>query len=101
MSLFLEDIRSEDYVTALDDSELAVIEKYLEQMQTGPADGEMDIDWQDQGHGYYAHLHELEHLTDPDEKAQYRKRLEADMETWLAEKPGHYMVENVRKMLSE
>ena len=101
MSLFLDDIRSEEYMTSLSESELTVIERYLEQMQTGPADGQMDIAWQEQGYGYYAHLHELECLSDPDEKAAYRKRLEADIETWLTEKPGHYMVENVRKWLSE
>ena len=101
MSLFLKDIRSEEYMTALSDSELAVIEQYLEQMKSGPADGNMDIDWQDQGYGYYVHLHELESLSDQEEKAQYRKLLEADIDAWLAEKPSNYMVENVRKILSE
>ena len=99
--MFLKDIRSEDYLAGLDDSEKAAIEEYLHQMEIGPADGEMDIDWQDQGLGYYVHLHNLQFMTDPAQKKDYFKKLKDDIDIWLKEKPGHYMVSQVKDKLKE
>jgi hypothetical protein len=41
----------------------------------GAADGEMDISFQENGRGYYAHLHELERLKNNNQDA-YRDYLE-------------------------
>ena len=41
----------------------------------GAADGEMDISFQENGRGYYAHLHELERLKNLNQDV-YRKYLE-------------------------
>ena len=43
----------------------------------GAADGEMDISFQENGRGYYAHLHELERLRAVSQKdyQEYREKL--------------------------
>ena len=47
----------------------------------GAADGEMDISFQENGRGYYAHLHELERLRDLGKKdyQEYRDKLLAEL----------------------
>ena len=43
----------------------------------GAADGEMDISFQENGRGYYAHLHELERLSGVSQESyrEYRDKL--------------------------
>lgn len=96
MSLFLEDIQSEKYLKQCTEEELAEIDQYLNDMQTGAADGDMDIEWLDSGRGYYIHLHKLDSLEEEDKK-NYRIRLEADIEEWLRLKPENHMVEQVKR----
>lgn len=95
MSLFLEDIESEKYLQQCTEEELAEIDHYMNDMQTGPADGDIDIEWLDSGRGYYIHLHELDARKGEDKK-NYRISLEADIEEWLRLKPGNHMVEQVK-----
>jgi len=47
----------------------------------GTADGEMDISFQENGRGYYAHLHELEHLriVSQEEYLGYREKLLSEL----------------------
>ena len=47
----------------------------------GTADGEMDISFQENGRGYYAHLHELERLRAVSQKdyQEYRDRLLSEL----------------------
>jgi hypothetical protein len=102
MSLFFEDIESEKYLQQCAEEELAEIDHYLNDMQTGAADGEMDITWQETGRGYYRHLHELQDL-EGEAKEQYRKRLEKDIEAWLSKKSSsaEHMVQKVKKQLAD
>ena len=99
-TFFLKDIRQEDYRQGLSTEEQAILENYLEEMAHGPADGEMDIDWESQGQGYYIHHHILHGIKDERERDLFLQKLREDIETWLSEKPGHYMVKKVREMIS-
>ena len=47
----------------------------------GAADGEMDISFQENGRGYYAHLHELEHLrvVSQEKCMEYRDKLLSEL----------------------
>lgn len=98
MSLFLEDIENKNYFENLDWQEKAQVERYLEEVKTGPADGEMDIEWQENGKGYYAHLHVIERL-DENEKRKYLERLSEDISTWLSRHSNNYTVKNVKSIL--
>ncbi|MCR4308003.1 MAG: hypothetical protein NUV80_05565 [Candidatus Berkelbacteria bacterium] len=68
-------------------------------MKQGPADGEMDIAWQENGKGYYQHLHNLDTINDVTEREKYLLRLQEDIKLWLADDPGNHMVERVRVCL--
>ncbi len=98
-TFFLKDIRSEDCRHDLSPEEQAALDEYLKEMGHGPADGDMDIEWQESGRGYYAHLHVLESIKDEQERANYCKKLREDIDAWLSEEPNHYMVEQVREMV--
>lgn len=98
-TFFLKDIKREGYRNSLSDQENAALDLYLQDMQQGPADGEMDIEWQESGRGYYAHLHQLESLDDAQKKTEYLKRLKEDINLWLADESNNYMVNNVNKIL--
>lgn len=54
---------------------------------------------QSQGQGYYIHDHILRSIKDVRERDLYIQKLFMDIDTWLSEKPGHYMVKNVREMV--
>ena len=56
------------------------IETYVRDC-AGTADGEMDISFQENGRGYYAHLHELERLRAVSQKdyQEYRDRLLSEL----------------------
>ena len=99
-TFFLKDIDSKNYRKSLSLSEQASLDKYLHEMELGPADGEMDIDWQDQGQGYYVHLHELDSIDDKQERLQYRHNLLDDIKRWLVKEPNNYMVANVQTLLA-
>ena len=96
-TFFLKDIREENYRQSLSSEEEAALDKYLEEMAYGPADGEMDIDWESQGQGYYIHHHILCGIKDKQERDIFLQKLREDIDTWLLEKPDHYMVEKVRR----
>jgi hypothetical protein len=98
-TFFLKDIRKEDYRQGLSSEEVAALDKYLEEMALGPADGEMDIDWQSQGQGYYIHDHILHSIKDESKRDLYMQNLREDIDAWLLEAPNHYMVERVREMI--
>ncbi len=87
---------AKNYRQGLSPAEEAALNKYLEEMAHGPADGDMDIDWQSDGLGYYIHDHILYGIKDEQERDIYLQKLREDIDTWLLEKPGHYMVEMVR-----
>jgi len=48
---------------------------------TGAADGEMDISFQENGRGYYAHLHELDRLggISQEDYREYREQLLSEL----------------------
>jgi hypothetical protein len=95
-TFFLEDIRKENYRQGLSPEKEAALDKYLEEMASGSADGEMDIDWQSEGRGYYLHDHILYGIKNERERLLYLQKLREDINIWLSEKPNHYMVEQVR-----
>ena len=67
-TFFLKDIREENYPQGLSAEEKAALDRYLEEMAHGPADGEMDIDWKSEGQGYYIHEHILHGIKDEQER---------------------------------
>ena len=98
-TFFLKDIRKEDYRQSLSSEEETALENYLEEMAHGPADGEMDIDWESQGQGYYIHHHILHSIKDERERNLFLQKLREDIDMWLSEKPGNHMVKKVREMV--
>lgn len=98
-TFFLKDIRSEDFRQSLSDEDQASLDVYLREMKQGPADGEMDIAWQENGQGYYRHNHYLGAIKDESEREQYLLRLKEDIDLWLADDPGNHMVGVVRDNL--
>lgn len=98
-SFFLEDIRTKNYREGLSIDETIALDKYLEEMATGPGDGDMDNEWQSQGQGYYLHDHILHGLKDKQERAIYLEKLRKDTDTWLSEDPNNYMVKSLRRKL--
>jgi hypothetical protein len=91
-----------DYRDGLSAEDKGAVTLYLEEMQVGPADGNMDIEWQENCRGYYRHLEILEALRlECQEAAEtYVTSLEKDIIAWLAIKPNNVQVTNVRTALS-
>ena len=63
----------------LPQDEIAAIDSYLYRVFLGPGDGEVDIEWQEDGIGYYMHKHAIDELEDhsnrlthPDFKSQLK-----------------------------
>lgn len=98
-TFFLKDIDSKNYRKSLSLSDQTSLDRYLHEMALGPADGEMDIDWQDQGQGYYVHLHKLASIDDEQERLLYRQNLLEDIKRWLAKEPNNFMVSNTQNLL--
>jgi len=98
-SLFLKDIRKENYRQGLLAEDQAALDKYLEEMAHGAADGNMDNEWQADGLGYYIHDHILHGIKGEPERDLYLQKLREDIDTWLSEVPNHYMVEQVREIV--
>ena len=90
-SLFHKDISNPDYLESLSPDEQAIVERFVEDMRTGPADGGMDGEWQSTARGYYAHLEIIQSIADAQLQDRYREQLRADIETWLQESPGIHM----------
>ena len=61
--------------------------RYFAEYCNGAADGEVDIDFQQEGRGYYAHLHQLHYLAKTGWEAceAYMLRLEKELEEAEAE----------------
>lgn len=98
-SLFHKDISNPNYLDRLSPDERATVERFIEDMRTGPADGGMDGDWQHTAHGYYVHLEILSSLTSQLEQDRYREQLREDIEAWLQESPSNHMVLNVKEQV--
>jgi len=96
----LENILSTTFQENLTVDEKRQINTYLHQMETGPADGNMDSDWQKDGNGYYVHLHILKDLI-RDEKKFCIDDIEKDAETWLCIRPDNHMVRETLNQLQE
>ena len=58
------------------------LDDYLHQMKVGPADGNIDGEWQTDGLGYYKHLHVLKKLN-AKEKYDYQMAILEDSSAWL------------------
>lgn len=98
---FLKNTRSEGFLQSLSPEEKAALDQYLYEMNLGPADGEMDIKWQETGKGYYVHLVNLQEIGDQEGRSDYLKRLKEDVKLWLVEDPKNYMVQRVQEILGE
>lgn len=98
-SLFHKDISNPEYLETLSADEGAVVERFVEDMQTGAPDGNTDGEWQHTGRGYYAHFEILDSLTDTQEQTHYREQLCEDIEAWLKESPNNHMVLTVRNQV--
>ena len=98
-SIFLKDIRKPAYLESLAPKDRSYVDQFLKDMQSGPGAKAIDIEWQETCRGYYAHLEHLYSLDDPDEQSRYRELLREDIETWLRESPGNYMVEVVQSQV--
>jgi hypothetical protein len=98
-SLFHKDISNPSYLASLAPEERAIVDHFVEAMTTGPADGEMDIDWQGTARGYYVHLEILHSIANAQEQERYRELLREDIETRLQESPDDHMVLTVREQV--
>jgi hypothetical protein len=98
-TFFLKDICSENYRQSLSGEDQASLDVYLHERKQGPADGEMDIAWQENGQGYYRHEYRLDAINDATERARYLTRLKEDVALWLADDPDNHMVRSVRDSL--
>ncbi len=52
-TFFLKDIRNPAFRHSLPTAEQAALDTFVEEVASGAADGNMDIDWQDTGRAYY------------------------------------------------
>lgn len=98
-ALFLSTIDTIKNADNIDRAALAEVDSYLAEMAQGPADGEMDIQWQETCKGYYRHLYALGVIDDEDSKQEYLKELKIDIEQWLEREPGNCMVLSVRNQV--
>lgn len=74
--------------------EIAEIDTYLHRVFLGPGDGEVDIEWQEDGIGYYMHSHAI-HELEGQEREDYMAALLLDAKAWLLIAPNNYCVEMV------
>ena len=84
-------------------TEQGLVTEFLQDMQQGPADGEVDVQWQETNRGYYTHLEILERLKveKPQAVEDYVAALESDIAAWLAIKPNKYEVLNLKEILNQ
>ena len=98
-TFFLKDMRAEGYLEGLSSEEKTLLDRYAEEMEQGPGDGEMDITWIETGRGYYSHLHFLNSIEDEQDRDVYLQKLREDIAVRLSEDPNNYMVGRVRDLL--
>jgi len=100
---FLKNINNPEYVDECDDAEKEAISKYMEEMQSGAANGEMDIHWQEMGKGYYVHEHMLKGAEDWSKEVlkYYVSELEEDINTWRNKGLGCHMIDVVEKYIQD
>lgn len=91
---FIRDILSAQYWIDLTDPQRESLSQYFADLQSGPADGEMDIEWQESQRGYYHHLAKLAQL-EGQAKTDYIDHLLDDISICLTIWPGNYIVERV------
>ena len=98
---FFSDELSEASLKAMTPKIRADAEQFKRQCELGPADGEQDIDWQEDGQGYYAHLHELVRLRSESEDSysDYRTKLMSEIESMSAESTAYQMAMIVKEQL--
>jgi hypothetical protein len=87
-------------MSSLSECEKHNVKRFLYEMERGPGDGEIDIEWQSEWKGYYAHLEFLHLPLQDDNDKAYMALLEDDIEKWKARSSGNYMVENVESILA-
>jgi hypothetical protein len=95
----LANIENPEFMSSLSDCEKDNVEQFLYEMELGPGDGEMAIEWQSECKGYYAHLKFLHLPLQNDNDRTYKILLEDDIEKWKARSPGNFMVEEVENIL--
>jgi len=75
----------------LPQDEIVAIDSYLYRVFLGPGDGEIDIEWQEDGIGYYMHKHAIDEL-EGREREDYMSALLSDAKAWLLIDPNNYCV---------
>lgn len=96
---FLKNINNPEFIEECDEAEKEAISKFMEEMQSGPANGDMDIHWQEVGQGYYVHEHMLKNAEDWSEEAFefYLSELKEDINTWRNKGSSCHMIDVVEK----
>lgn len=100
---YLKSELTELSIDNLSDDEKSNIDEFVSQCDTGPGSSEMDIEWQESGKGYYAHLLELERLKSISSEAHevYHQKLMSEIDLLENEKnPCAYMAKQVREQLT-
>jgi hypothetical protein len=79
-AFFKNELEQYSKATDVDHDLLARIESFVEDCK-GAADGEQDISFQENGRGYYAHLHELDSLKNNNYEhyLDYRRQLTQEL----------------------
>jgi len=99
---FLNSIEDPTFSATLDNKESQALTQYLDEVEQGPANGSMDIDWQMLGRGYYQHLQVLDVLQQTDQLGyqEYLQKLLSDIEAWKQRcTPLPYTVKRVEEEL--
>ena len=78
----------------LSDDEIAAVDTYLHRVFLGPGDGEADIEWQENGIGYYMHSHAI-HELEGKERDEYIAALLLDAKVWLLISHNNHCVDVV------
>lgn len=83
--------------------EISYVDEFKRKCSVGAADGGQDIEWQERGLGYYAHLNEIERLKNIDEKLAnvYKTNLIEEIESIESNTPEYYMACIVKNNLDK
>lgn len=100
-SFFLKDIDNDDYIATLNEDEKLDLNDYLNEMFSGPGTSDLDMEWSENGRGYYRHDHILYEIIDLKEKADYLENLKEDIDEWLIRFPNHYVIEHVKEIITD
>lgn len=99
VSFFVTDILDPENWLGFTEGQREAIGQYLDDLQRGPADGEMDIEWQETGRSYYVHLLRLTEL-EGDVRDAYLERLQHDINACSAIWPNNYAVRGVAEKVT-